>query len=72
MIYIAGPGILDDSRLAPAAAVYVNLDFLNLYDSGASYTESEHARWLEAAGCGDMQRITLPNGSGIISATKRA
>jgi DNA-binding transcriptional ArsR family regulator len=71
VIYIAGPGILDDSRLALAAAVYVNLDFLNLYDSGASYTKSEHARWLEAAGCGDMQRITLPNGSGIISATKR-
>jgi hypothetical protein len=72
LIYIAGPGILDEDRLSPAAAVYVNLDFLNIYDSGSSYTESEHAGWLEAAGCGDMRRITLPNGSGIISATKRS
>lgn len=71
-IYIAGPGILDDSRLSPAAAVYVNLDFMNLYRSGASYTESEHAHWLEAAGCGGMQRVTLPNGSGIISAIRHS
>ncbi len=70
-IYITGTGILDDSRLSPAASVYINVTFMNLYRSGASYTESEHARWLEATGCGDMRRITLPNGSGIISATKR-
>ncbi|MBV8444040.1 MAG: 16S rRNA methyltransferase [Hyphomicrobiales bacterium] len=70
-IYIAGSGILDDTRLSPAASVYRNLTFMNLYRSGASYTESEHARWLEAAGCGDMQRITLPNGGGVIRATKR-
>jgi DNA-binding transcriptional ArsR family regulator len=69
-IYIAG-NILDDDRLSPAAPVYRNVTFMNLYRSGASYTESEHARWLEAAGCGDMRRITLPNGSGVISATKR-
>jgi hypothetical protein len=44
---------------------------MNLYRSGASYTESEHAQWLERAGCGELQRITLPNGSGIISAIRR-
>jgi SAM-dependent methyltransferase len=70
-IYISGMGILDDSRVSPAAAVFINVTFMNLYRSGASYTISEHARWLEAAGCGDMQRITLPNGSSVISATKR-
>jgi SAM-dependent methyltransferase len=70
-IYIAGSGILDDDRLSPAASVYINVTFMNLYRRGASYTESEHAHWLEAAGCGEMRRITLPNGSGVISATKR-
>jgi O-methyltransferase domain len=70
VIYIAGGGILDDSRLSPASAVYINLDFLNLYRSGASYTESEHARWLEAAGCGAIRRIILPTGSSIISAVR--
>ena len=69
-IYIAS-SVLDDSRLSPAAAVFRNITLMNLYRSGASYTESEHARWLEAAGCSDVQRITLPNGSGVISAIKR-
>ncbi len=71
VIYICGVGILDDDRLGPPASVFFNVTFMNLYRAGASYTESEHGRWLEAAGCGDMRRITLPNGSGIISATKR-
>ena len=26
---------------------------------------------VEAAGCGDTRRITLPNGSGIVCAVKR-
>ena len=70
-IYICGAGVLDDDRLGPPPAVYFNVTFINLYRAGASYTESEHARWLDAADCGEMRRITLPNGSGIISATKR-
>ena len=69
-IYIVGGGILDDDRLGPPSAVYLNLTFLNLYPAGASYTRAQHAAWLEAAGCGDVQRITLPSGSGIIHATK--
>ena len=70
-IYICGSGILDDDRLSPAAATYLNVTFMNIYRSGASYTESDHIRWLEAAGCGEIRRMTLPNGSGIISAIKR-
>ncbi len=69
-IYIVGGGILDDDRLTPPSAVYLNLTFLNLYPAGESYTRSEHAAWLGAAGCGDVHRITLPSGSGIIHATK--
>jgi DNA-binding transcriptional ArsR family regulator len=60
VIYIAGPGILDDSRLAPAAAVYVNLDFLNLYDSGASY--GKRARPL--VGGRRLRRHATDNASG--------
>jgi DNA-binding transcriptional ArsR family regulator len=70
-IYIIGRGILDDDRLSPAAAAFINVTFMNLYRAGASYTESEHASWLDAAGCGDVRRVTLPNGTGIISATRR-
>ncbi len=70
-IYINGGGILDNDRLAPRTAVFLNVKFMNLYPAGAAYTEAEHAEWLAAAGCGEVGRITLPNGGGIIRATKR-
>ena len=69
-IYIAGGGILDDDGLAPRAAVFLNVTFMNLYPAGASYTEAQHREWLCAAGCGDLRRITLPSGGGIICAIK--
>jgi hypothetical protein len=69
-IYILGGGILDNDRLGPCAAVFWNVTFMNLYPSGASYTEAEHAEWLSASGCGELERITLPTGGGIIRATK--
>ena len=69
-IYIAGGGILDDDRLGPVAAVFLNVTFMNLYSSGTSYTEAEHAEWLTAAGCGDVERFTLPTGGGIVRAKK--
>jgi len=69
-IYILGGGILDDSRLAPRAAVFLNVTLMNLYRSGASYTIAEHAAWLAAAGCGAPERIRLPSGGSIIRAEK--
>lgn len=69
-IYIAGGGILDDDRLAPRTAVFLNVTLMNLYPAGASYTESQHREWLAAAGCGELRRVTLPSGGGIIAATK--
>jgi len=69
-LYIIGAGILDDDRLNPPAAVLFNLTFMNLYRAGGSYTVSEYAAWLAAARCGEVQRITLPTGSGIIRATR--
>lgn len=69
-LYIAGAGILDDDRLGPRRAVFFNVTFMNLYAAGASYTVAEHAAWLHAAGCGDVRRTALPDGSAVIVATK--
>jgi SAM-dependent methyltransferase len=69
-LYIIGGGILDDDRLGPPAAVYLNLTFLNFYAEGRGYTESEHRTWLAEAGCGDVRRLSLPSGRGAIVATR--
>jgi len=69
LIYIAG-WILDDTRLAPLQAVMANLTMINLYDEGQVYTEHEHFTWLWEAGCGECERVTLPEGVGIIRARK--
>ena len=64
--------VLDDSRLAPRPAVMTNLTFLNIYDGGQSYTESEYRRWLNDAGFEDVRRTGLPDGSSVIIARRRA
>ena len=70
-IYIIGTGILDNSRTSPPEAVAFNLVFLNIYDGGQAYTEEEHRAWLTEAGFTEgFERVTLPNGSGIIIARK--
>ena len=69
-IHIVGGGILDDDRMGPRQAVFLNLTFLNLYRGGASYTHMQHADWLAAAGCGEVRRVTLPSGAGIVSAVR--
>ncbi|MCP4993416.1 MAG: methyltransferase [Gammaproteobacteria bacterium] len=38
--------MVDDSRLAPPDSVSFNLVFLNIYDEGCCYTQSEHRAWL--------------------------
>jgi O-methyltransferase domain/Dimerisation domain len=69
-VYILGGGILDEDRLGPPMAVFLNLTFLNLYRAGTSYTESQYAHWLAAAGCGAPERLVLPSGGGLIRARK--
>jgi DNA-binding transcriptional ArsR family regulator len=69
-IYILGGGILNNDRIGPPSATYLNVTFMNLYPAGASYTEAEHAAWLAAAGCGEPQRIVLPSGGSIIHAKR--
>ena len=70
-IFIIGQ-ILDDSRMSPAEAVGFNLAFINSYDAGESYTESEHRGWLTEAGFVEIDRGDfLLDGSGLMTARKQ-
>ena len=63
--------ILDDSRISPSEAVWFNLAFINAYEAGESYTESEHREWLTDAGFIDIERADfLLDGSGLMTARK--
>jgi len=69
-IYIIAQ-ILDDSRMSPSEAVWFNLAFINAYDAGESYTESEHRTWLMEAGFVEIERADfLLDGSGLMTARK--
>lgn len=52
-IIITGSFLRDDRRF-PRAAVDLGLVFLNVYDQGQAYTESDVTSWLEAAGFEDI------------------
>ena len=56
VIYISGD-ILDDSRQSPADTVAFNLVFVNIYDAGQAYVESEYRGWLSQAGFVDVERL---------------
>jgi hypothetical protein len=56
-IYIIGQ-ILDDSRQSPPEAVGFNLNFINTFDVGESYTEQEYREWLGKAGFIDIERAS--------------
>ena len=68
-LFILGT-ILDDSRLGPSFAVNFNLNFLNMYQEGRSYTEGEYRAWLEEAGFEYLERVVVPDGTSIIKARK--
>lgn len=68
-IHILGH-IIDDSHLSPLATVTFNLFFINAFDGGQAYTEQEHGDWLTEAGFEGIERVSLPNGSSIMSARK--
>jgi len=73
-LFIIGQ-ILDDTHTTPLEAVGFNLIFLNTFDAGESYTESEHRAWLQAAGFVDVVRepflLRDGFGSGLMIAHKR-
>jgi|TARA_Y100000031_G_scaffold154882_1_gene203938 hypothetical protein len=62
--------MVDDSRTTPVRDVAFNLVFLNVYDDGRCYTESEHRQWLDQAGFTEFKRQTLPDGTQMITAQK--
>ena len=68
-IYIMGR-MLDDSRLGPPESVAFNFVFINIYDDGRAYTESEHRAWLAAAGFHDIERFRIGEGNSIMTAVK--
>lgn len=70
-IYIIGQ-ILDDSRTSPPEAVGFNLNFINTFDAGESYTEKEYRGWLSDAGFVDIERASymLAGGIGLMTARK--
>jgi SAM-dependent methyltransferase len=68
-IFIIGQ-ILDDWRRSPLDAVGFNLTFINFFDEGESYTESEHRDWLTGAGFVDIERSLLPDGGSLMTARK--
>ena len=71
-IYILGH-ILDNSRVSPIEEVGHNLACVNAYERvPADYTEQEHMDWLTEAGFDQIERATLPNGDGVITAKKPA
>ena len=62
--------MLDDSRLSPPDAVAVNVMFLNVYDNGQAYTESEYRGWFEATGLEKIERIPVAGGYSILRGIK--
>lgn len=64
--------MLDDSRLSPLDAVAVNVMFLNVYDHGRAWTESEYRGWLQAAGLTDIARQPLAGGYSLMRGDRPA
>jgi len=70
-IFILGQ-ILDDSRKSPLDAVGFNLTFINYFDAGESYTESDHRDWLTGAGFIEIERALLGDVGSLMTARKPA
>lgn len=68
-IYIRGD-VVDDSGVSPLGAVMRNLVYLNIYDEGQAYTETEHREWLREGGFENFERKILPDGFSLMRARK--
>jgi ubiquinone/menaquinone biosynthesis C-methylase UbiE len=69
-IYIMGY-VLDDACREPWQALAYDVVFANIYESGRSYTDGEHRRWLDAGGFREITRELMPNNMSLIRAVKR-
>lgn len=68
-IYIRGD-VVDDSGVAPFGAAMRNLIYLNIYDEGQAYTETEHREWLREGGFENFDRKILPDGFSLMRARR--
>ena len=62
--------VLDDSRTSPIDVVYHNLNYVNIYDGGQTYTEGEYEEWLDEAGFENFSREVIPDAMSLISVSK--
>jgi hypothetical protein len=62
--------ITDDSRVSPLTPVGMNVTFVNMFDNGQAYTESEYRGWLSDAGFDDISRVPHMMGNSLITARK--
>ena len=62
--------ITDDNRISPDVPVSMNVVFLNVFDSGEAYTESQYRSWLSNAGFSNIERYPFLSGYSLISAQK--
>jgi hypothetical protein len=62
--------VLEDSRLAPVSSVFSNVVFLNIFEDGQAYTESEHRAWLDEAGFVDVEVEIRADGRGFVRARR--
>ena len=58
--------ILNPDKTGPQQAALFSLNMLVATRDGASYSESEYTRWMEAAGFTGVCRINLPGPSDLI------
>jgi hypothetical protein len=62
--------VMDNSRTSPVEEVGWYLINLNWEDEAGYYAEEDYTEMLQEAGFRDIQRERLPNGDGLIHATK--
>jgi hypothetical protein len=62
--------VLDDSRKSPVSSALFNLVFINIYDDGQAYTQSQYRQWLEEAGFTKIEFTMIPGTDAIIRARR--
>ncbi len=62
--------ICDDSRLSPETCVGMNMNFLNMFDEGEAYTETQYRNWFGEAGFADIILEPFLQGMRLILASK--
>ncbi|MEE9291182.1 MAG: methyltransferase, partial [Alphaproteobacteria bacterium] len=62
--------VLDDSGLSPENSVAQNVVFLNFFDEGQAYKESQYRHWLTNAGFVEITRKPESQGRSLITARK--